>query len=72
VLLDGTVSRVWVGDERGLCERKVGGGGWFGAGRVTHHFAGETKLGEFIEMAAACRVYLRMDSGGRHMLRRGC
>jgi heptosyltransferase-2 len=31
------------------------------------NFAGETKLGEFIEMAAACRVYLSNDSGAMHI-----
>jgi heptosyltransferase II len=52
-------------DERALCEQisealrsrhiKV------------HNFAGETSLGEFIELAAACRVYLTNDSGGMHI-----
>ena len=36
-------------------------------GRVAHNFAGETKLSEFIEMAAACRVFLTNDSGGMHI-----
>lgn len=31
------------------------------------NFAGETKLGEFIEMAAACRLYLSNDSGAMHI-----
>ena len=31
------------------------------------NFAGETTLGEFIEMAAACRVYLTNDSGAMHI-----
>ncbi len=31
------------------------------------NFAGETSLGEFIEMAAACRVYLTNDSGAMHI-----
>jgi len=31
------------------------------------NFAGETTLAEFIDMAAACRVYLTNDSGGMHI-----
>ena len=31
------------------------------------NFAGETTLGQFIEMAAACRVYLTNDSGAMHI-----
>jgi heptosyltransferase-2 len=31
------------------------------------NFAGETSLGEFIELAAACRVYLTNDSGAMHI-----
>lgn len=33
----------------------------------TRNFAGETALGAFIEMAAACRVYLTNDSGAMHI-----
>jgi heptosyltransferase-2 len=33
----------------------------------THNFAGETSLAEFIELAAACRVYLANDSGAMHL-----
>jgi len=32
-----------------------------------HNFAGETSLGEYIDLAAACRVYLTNDSGGMHI-----
>ena len=32
-----------------------------------HNFAGETTLGEFIDLAAACRVYITNDSGGMHI-----
>lgn len=35
-------------------------------GRV-RNFAGETSLGEFIELAAACSVFLTNDSGGMHI-----
>ena len=31
------------------------------------NFAGETSLAEFIDLAAACRVYLSNDSGGMHI-----
>jgi heptosyltransferase-2 len=31
------------------------------------NFAGETALGEYIELAAACRVYLTNDSGAMHV-----
>jgi heptosyltransferase-2 len=31
------------------------------------NFAGETSLEQFIEMAAACRVYLTNDSGAMHI-----
>jgi heptosyltransferase-2 len=40
------------------------------AGRVNapmKNFAGETTLAEFIELAAACRVYLTNDSGPMHI-----
>ncbi len=32
-----------------------------------HNFAGETSLAEFIDLAAACRVYLSNDSGAMHI-----
>lgn len=32
-----------------------------------HNFAGETSLGEYIELAAACHVYLTNDSGPMHI-----
>ena len=37
------------------------------AGHVVHDFAGETTLGEFIEMAAAASVFLTNDSGAMHI-----
>jgi heptosyltransferase-2 len=49
-------------DERQLCDSVAA------AIRVpVRNFAGETSLGEFIEMAAACRVYLTNDSGAMHI-----
>jgi heptosyltransferase-2 len=51
-------------NERQLCA-------WVAAGIGPHapvkNFAGETSLGEFIEFAAACRVYLTNDSGAMHI-----
>ena len=32
-----------------------------------HNFAGETTLAQYIDLAAACRVYLTNDSGGMHV-----
>ncbi len=49
-------------DERDLCEVVAGAI----QGRVKS-FAGQTSLSEFIEMAAACRVYLTNDSGAMHI-----
>jgi len=37
------------------------------AGVQVHNFAGETTLREFIEFAAACRVFLTNDSGSMHV-----
>jgi heptosyltransferase-2 len=34
---------------------------------AVHNFAGETTLAEYIDLAAACRVYLTNDSGGMHV-----
>lgn len=33
----------------------------------SHNFAGETSLAEFIDLSAACRVYLTNDSGAMHI-----
>jgi heptosyltransferase-2 len=51
--------------ERPLCEqvaREIAG-----SGVEVHNFAGETSLGEFIELAAACRLFLTNDSGAMHV-----
>jgi len=37
------------------------------SGGKVHNFAGETSLGEFIELAAACRLFLTNDSGAMHV-----
>ncbi|MBZ5634727.1 MAG: lipopolysaccharide heptosyltransferase II [Acidobacteriia bacterium] len=49
-------------DERPLCESVAA----MIAGRAKN-FAGETSLAEFIDLAAACRVYLTNDSGAMHI-----
>jgi heptosyltransferase-2 len=52
-------------DERPLCEtvaesiRAAGGKVW--------NLAGQTSLGEFIQLAAACRLFLSNDSGAMHI-----
>jgi heptosyltransferase-2 len=52
-------------DERPVCEvvaqrvAELGG--------TAQNFAGQTKLSEFIEMAAACRLFLTNDSGAMHV-----
>ena len=49
-------------EERALCESV--------AASITSpakNFAGETSLAEFIDLAAACRVYLTNDSGAMHI-----
>lgn len=50
-------------DERALCEaiaRKI-------PGITQHNFAGKTTLGEYLDLAAACKLYLTNDSGGMHI-----
>jgi heptosyltransferase-2 len=49
-------------DERPLCESVAA----MIAGPAKN-FAGETSLAEFIDLAAACRVYLTNDSGAMHI-----
>jgi heptosyltransferase-2 len=49
-------------DERELCDSVARA-----VGVPVKNFAGETSLGAFIEMAAACRVYLTNDSGAMHI-----
>ena len=53
------------GEERPLCEQIAGT--LRGRGVLVRNFAGQTSLAEFIEMAAACRVYLTNDSGAMHI-----
>jgi heptosyltransferase-2 len=63
--LGGPVAVFGSAGERPLCEivaeliRKGGG--------TVHNFAGETSLAQFIERAAACRLFLTNDSGAMHI-----
>src|SRR5579859_2405712 len=49
-------------DERALCSTIAAA-----ISAPVKNFAGETSLAEFIDLAAACRVYLSNDSGGMHI-----
>jgi len=51
--------------ERPLCETVAGSLG--AAGIEVRNFAGETTLRQFIDLAAACRLFLTNDSGGMHL-----
>jgi heptosyltransferase-2 len=53
------------GDERAICddiEKRLRG-----RGVAVHNFAGTTTLRDFIDLAAACRVFLTNDSGPMHI-----
>jgi heptosyltransferase II len=52
-------------DERPLCEAIASG--LRARGTAVQNYAGETSLREFIDLAAACAVYLTNDSGGMHI-----
>src|SRR5438477_1609635 len=63
--LGGPVAVFGSSAERPLCETvaqaiRRGGG-------TVHNYAGETTLAQFIEMAAACRLFLTNDSGAMHI-----
>jgi heptosyltransferase-2 len=60
--LDASVAIFGSKDEHELCEtvRRA-------VAAPSRNFAGETTLAEFIELAAACRVYLTNDSGAMHI-----
>ena len=49
--------------ERELCERVTAAG----HGPAVHNFAGLTTLREFIDLTAACSLYLTNDSGAMHI-----
>lgn len=65
LLMRGDVAIFGSADERPLCESMATR--LQAAGRRVHNFAGETSLREYIELAAACNVYLTNDSGGMHI-----
>jgi heptosyltransferase-2 len=52
-------------DERPLCEQVAAA--VRAAGIDSTNFAGDTSLKQFIDMAAACRVFLTNDSGAMHI-----
>ncbi len=63
--LDGAVALFGSNDERALCEsilRRMEA-----AGARGYNFAGQTSLGQFITLAAACRAFLTNDSGAMHI-----
>lgn len=60
--LNATVAIFGSKDERDLCASVTAA-----IAVPVRNFAGETFLGEFIELAAACRVYLTNDSGAMHI-----
>jgi len=51
--------------ERPLCEAVAAP--LMASGASARNLAGETTLGEFLELAAACRLFLTNDSGGMHV-----
>jgi heptosyltransferase II len=53
-------------DERGLCQM-VAASVAASIVKPVKNLAGETSLAEFIDLAAACRVYLTNDSGAMHI-----
>jgi heptosyltransferase-2 len=61
----GSVALFGSANERELCETVAEG--VRGGGVAAYNLAGETTLSEFIEMAAACRVFLTNDSGAMHI-----
>jgi lipopolysaccharide heptosyltransferase II len=52
-------------DERALCQQVAES--IARRGIEVHNYAGETALARFIELAAACRVFLTNDSGAMHI-----
>ena len=52
-------------DERALCEDIADA--LRARGIPVHDFAGQTSLHEYIDLAAACSIYLTNDSGGMHI-----
>jgi heptosyltransferase-2 len=63
--IGGTVALFGSPDERELCDSIAAM--LQAAGYQNRNFAGETSLRQYIELAAACRVYLTNDSGAMHI-----
>ena len=61
----GSVAFFGSAGERELCQTVAQMVGQAGVG--THNFAGKTTLRQFIDLAAACRVFLTNDSGAMHI-----
>jgi heptosyltransferase-2 len=60
--IGGTVAIFGSANERELCGQIAAA-----ISAPVRNFAGETTLAEYIDLAAACRVYLTNDSGGMHV-----
>jgi heptosyltransferase-2 len=63
--LGGSVAVFGSKDERPVAELVMEG--LRARGRAARNFAGETTLAEYIDLAAACRVFLTNDSGAMHV-----
>jgi heptosyltransferase-2 len=63
--IEATILLFGSGAERELCEAVAAPLG--ASGVAVRNLAGETTLGEFIDLAAACRLFLTNDSGGMHV-----
>jgi heptosyltransferase II len=63
--LEGQVAIFGSSDERPLCQTIADQ--IEASGKRAHNFAGQTSLAEYIELAAACTLYLTNDSGGMHI-----
>lgn len=63
--IGGTIAIFGSPDERELCASIAAT--LEASGHTEHNFAGETSLRQYIELAAACRVYLTNDSGAMHI-----
>jgi len=65
--LDGAVALFGSKEERALCASIAEAIAAEAMPVPVHNFAGETTLAEFIDLGAACRVFLTNDSGGMHI-----
>jgi heptosyltransferase-2 len=65
--LDASVALFGSASERELCTTIAQYIGVESIGVNAYNLAGETTLAEFIDLAAACRLFLTNDSGGMHI-----